>query len=161
DIRDDERTIRYGITALATAPDDMLLLDRVARALLTVGGRENAEKSLRYSAAFEQFVRNAPAPSGRDAARKQDERDRGIARVLIYQSRAKGILGEDAEAERLASQSFSIYPSEEAARESSEALRRMHKEKESLERLADAFAVPDAHTTDADRAADRKQIGEM
>ncbi len=161
DIKDDERTIRYGIPALAHAPDDMLLLDRVARALLTAGGRENAEKSLKYSTAFEQFVRNAPAPSGRDAARKQDERDRGLARMLIYQSRAKSILGDDVEAERLASQSFSIYPSEEAARESAEALRRLHREKEALERLADAFAVPDAHATDSDRAADRKQLGEM
>ncbi len=161
DTKDDERTIRYGIPALATAPDDMLLLDRVARALLNAGGRENAEKSLKYSRSFEEYVRKAPPPDGRDASRKQDERDRALARSLVFQARAKGILRDDAEAEKLASQSFAIYPSEEAAREASEALRRMHRDKDALVRLAEAFAVPDAHASEADRAADRKELGEL
>jgi thiol-disulfide isomerase/thioredoxin len=161
DLKDDRRTILYGEPALVAAPDDMLLLDRVARALLTTGGRENAEKSLKYSRMFEQNIRKAPAPEGRDSGRKQDERDRGLARALLYEARAKGMLGDDAEAERLASESFSIYPSEEAARESSEALARLHREKEAVLRLADAFAVPDAHALETDRAADRRQLGEL
>jgi len=161
DIKDDQRIVRYGEPALVSSPDDMLLLDRVARALLTMGGRENAEKSLKYSRAFEQNIRKAPAPEGRDAARKQDERDRGLARALVYQSRAMTVLEKDADAERLASQSFAIYPSEEAARESSEALARLHRENDAIVRLAEAFAVPDAHVVDTDRAEDRRKLGEM
>jgi thiol-disulfide isomerase/thioredoxin len=38
---------------------------------------------------------------------------------------------------------------------------KMHREKEALARMADAFAVPDSHALDTDRAADRKQLGEM
>jgi thiol-disulfide isomerase/thioredoxin len=161
DMKDDERTVRYGIPALVNAPDDLLLVDRVARALLTMGGRDNAEKSLKYSRTFEQAVRNAPAADGRDAGRKQEERDRAIARSLIYQARAKTILGEDAEAEKLASQSFAVFPSEEAARESAMALVRMQRDKDALVRFADAFSVPDKFAQESDRAADRKQLGEM
>jgi thiol-disulfide isomerase/thioredoxin len=161
DTKDDERTIRWGEPALVHAPDDLLLVDRVARALLNTRSSDNAEKSLKYSRMFEQAIRSAPPPDGRDAGRKLEERDRALARALVYQARAQGFLGNNNEAERLASQAFSIYPSEEAARESSEALARMHREKDALERLADAFAVPDAHASESDRAADRHQLGEM
>jgi thiol-disulfide isomerase/thioredoxin len=54
-----------------------------------------------------------------------------------------------------------LYPSEEGAREWSEALTRLGRDGDALEHLADAFAVPDAHTTDADRAADRVRLGEL
>jgi len=161
DTKDDERIVRYGIPALANAPDDMLILDRVARALLTLGGRDNAEKSLKYSQMFEQNIRSSPAPEGRDAARRQEERDRGVERMLIYQARAKAILGEDAEAEKLAARAFSTYACEEAARQWGEALLRLHREKDAIARFADAFSVPDPHAADSDRAADRQQLGEL
>src|SRR5580704_7610763 len=55
---------------LAKAAIDMKLLDRVARAMLALGGRENAEKALRYAVAFETIVNGLPPASGvRDAAR--------------------------------------------------------------------------------------------
>ena len=161
DVKDDRLTILYGIPAVERAPDDVLLLDRVARALLNLGDRDNAEKSLKYSRAFEQSIRNAPPPEGRDSGRRQDERDRGIERALIYQARAKTVLGEDAEAERLASQAFSMFPAEEAAREWAEALVRLHREKDAVLHLADAFTVPDSHATDADRSSDRRLLGEL
>ena len=43
---DMQRIALYGVPALAAAPNDVLLLDRVASALLNLGGRENAEKAL-------------------------------------------------------------------------------------------------------------------
>src|SRR5580693_5553036 len=44
DNKDDRRTVLYGERVLVSTPDDMLVLDRVARAELTIGGKENAEK---------------------------------------------------------------------------------------------------------------------
>src|SRR5207245_5949868 len=60
DNKDDRRTILYGERVLSKTPDDMLLLDRVARALLNEGGRESAEKAFRYSHTFEDIVNNMP-----------------------------------------------------------------------------------------------------
>ena len=39
---------------------------------------------------------------GRDAAHKQDERERALARALMFQSRARAILGEKESAESIA-----------------------------------------------------------
>lgn len=184
--KDDRRTVLYGERALANTPDDLLLLDRVARSLLALAGsepaasepaasepatsepagsekyrRENAAASLAYSTAFAAKITQAAPPDGKDAARKQDDRDRALARALLYQSRAKTILGENAVAEPLAAKAFAAYPSEEAARQWSETLDRLGRAEDAVARLADAFAIPDAHATDADRAADRKQLGEQ
>lgn len=71
------------------------------------------------------------------------------------------MLGKDGDAEKLAAEAFGIYPSEESAREWSDALVRQHREKDALPHLADAFAIPDAHSTDADRADDRRRLGEL
>ena len=101
DNKDDRRIILYGERVLAATPDDMLILDRVAKALLAAAGRENAEKSLKYSRAFEQNIRKAEPPVGREAGRRQDDRERGLGRALLYESRAQTILGEKPEAERL------------------------------------------------------------
>jgi thiol-disulfide isomerase/thioredoxin len=162
DAKDDRRIILYGERALLKTPDDMLVLDRVARALLNQGGRDSAEKAFRYAHTFEDIVNKMPSPSGsKDAARRQEERDRGAARALLYQSRAKATLGEKEESQKLAARSFTLYPSEEGAREWSEALARLGRDTDAIEHLADAFAVPDAHTTDADRAADRVRLGEL
>jgi thiol-disulfide isomerase/thioredoxin len=161
EVKDDRRTILYGERVLETSPEDMLLLDRVARALLALGGRENAQKSLKYSGVFADNVRKLPPPDGADSARRQEERDRGLARALLFQSRARTVLGEHQEAERLASESFSIYPSEEAAREDAAALEHLGRFKDALNRLADALTVPDSRAADSDRADDRRKLGEM
>ena len=44
DAKDDRRVILYGERALLKTPDDMLILDRVARALLGQGGRASADE---------------------------------------------------------------------------------------------------------------------
>jgi thiol-disulfide isomerase/thioredoxin len=161
ELKDDRRTVLYGERLLEKSPDDMLVIDRVAKAHLGLGGRENAEASLKYSRLFEAKIRNAPAPDGRDLAYKQDERDHGISRALLYQSQAKIILGEKADAERLAAKSYALFPSEETARGWSEALAQMDKNDDAIERLADAFTIPDTRALEADRVADRRKLGEL
>ncbi len=161
DLKDDRRIVQYGEQALAASPGDMLILDRVARSLLALGGKENAGTSLNFSRAFEQNIRNAPPPAGADAGRRQDDRDRGLARALVYQSRAQSILENKKEAERLAGQAFQIYPCEETARVWSEALEANGRLGEAIESLADAFAVPDARALASDRSADRRKLGEL
>ena len=54
DAKDDRRTVLYGERALVSAPEDALILDRVSRSLLALGGEENAAKSLSYSQKFEK-----------------------------------------------------------------------------------------------------------
>jgi len=161
EIKDDRRIVLYGQRVLAVSPDDMLLLDRVARSLLALGGRENASASLKYSRAFADNVRKLSAPEGVDAARKQEERDRGLARALLFQSRAQTVLGEHREAEHLAAESFSTYPSEEAARECALALEHQGRPKDALARFADALTVPDTRASESDRAEDRRKLGEL
>jgi thiol-disulfide isomerase/thioredoxin len=161
DIKDDRRTILYGERVLQTSPDDMLLLDRVPRALIAMGGKENAERSLKYSRAFAANIEKAPPPSGGDSARKQEDRDRGEARALLYEARAQAILENKAVAEQLAARSYAVYPCEEGAREWGRALGSFGKDKEAIERYADAFTIPDPRSTDADRAEDRRTLGEL
>jgi thiol-disulfide isomerase/thioredoxin len=159
--KDDRRIVLYGERVLVATPDDMLLLDRVARSLLALGGRENAKMSLKYSRTFEENVNKLPAAEGKDAARRVEDRDRGLARALLYQARAKGMLGENEDAERLAAKSFSIYAEEDSAREWSDALARLGRNEDAAARMAEAFSIPDSRALDADRAADRRRLGEL
>src|SRR6202035_1531173 len=50
---------------------------------------------------------------------------------------------------------------EQSAREWSDALQRLGDDQKALERLADAFAIPDPRATVDNRALDRKELGEM
>src|SRR6185295_2167359 len=161
DTKDDRRTALYGERVLAIAPDDVVLLDRVARAELALGGAENAAKALEHAQVFEAIIVQLGRGSGRDAGRKQEERDRSLARMLLFQSRAKSQLGKKDEAEPLAARAFSVYPNEESAREWSVALAALGRHEDAVQRLADAFAIPDARASDADRGADRKLLGDM
>ena len=86
---------------------------------------------------------------------------RAMARMLLVQSRGHAVLDEKAEAEQLASRAYAVYPAEESARIWAESLVRLGREQEAVTHLAEAFAVPDAHTTDADRQTDRQRLGEL
>ncbi len=161
EIRDDARIIRYGEPALAATPNDVTLLDRVSRALLDAGGKENATRALGYAKRFEDYVIRVPVPLGYDAVKNQEDHDQALARALLYQSRANRILGNYDDARRTAALAYIAYPDEASARAWSEALELQGKHQEAIERLADAFAIADPQATDEDRAADRKQLGEM
>jgi thiol-disulfide isomerase/thioredoxin len=159
--RDDTRIVRYGEPVLAVTPNDVTLLDRVSRALLYAGGKENAARALEYAKRFEDYVIRVPIPTGYDPAKNQEDHDRAMARALLYQAGAYRILGEYDEARRKAALAYIAYPDEPSARAWSEALELEGKHDEAIQRLADAFAIADPQASDEDRSADRKQLGEM
>jgi thiol-disulfide isomerase/thioredoxin len=161
DNKDDRRTVLYGERVLASTPDDVLVLDRAARAELTLGGKDNAEKAFGHARRFQEIVEKLPEATGIGAAKRVEERDRGIARALLYQSRAKSALGDFNEAAKLAALSFSKYPCEESAREWGIALDSAGYDQQALLHFADALMIPDARALDSDRALDRKRLGEI
>jgi thiol-disulfide isomerase/thioredoxin len=161
EIRDDARIIRYGGPALTLTPNDVTLLDRVSRALLNTGGKEAATRALDYAKRFESYVIRVPVPLGYDAVKNQEDHDQALARALLYQSRANRILAEYDDARRTAALAYIAYPEPASARAWSEALELQGKHQEALERLADAFAIAGPQSADDDRAAERKQLGEM
>jgi thiol-disulfide isomerase/thioredoxin len=161
DNKDDRRTALYGEQVLASTPDDMLVLDRVARAELTLGGKDNAEKAFAHARRFQELVEKLPESTGLGAAKRMEERDRGIARALLYQARAKSALGDFNEASKLAALSFSKYPCEESAREWGGALDSAGYDQQAVLHFADAFVIPDLRALDSDRALDRKRLGEI
>ena len=161
DTHDDRRTVLYGERVLASTPDDMLFLDRVARAELGLGGKDRAAKALDYARKFQQIVDKLPSVEGAGSAKLKEDRDRGDARALIYQSRAVASLGDLPEATRLAALAFSIYPTEESAREWAGALAARGFEEQAIQHYADALMIPDTRAQDADRAIDRTRVGEL
>jgi thiol-disulfide isomerase/thioredoxin len=161
DTKDDARIMQYGERVLATTPDDVLMLDRVANSLLDIGGKEHAEQALRHARKFEDIIDALPQALGKDAPQKQEDRDRARARALIYQSRARVALGETEDAERVSSRAFEIYPNAECAREWANVLLLVGRTDDAMQRLADAFAIPDARASDTDRQTDRLKLGEL
>jgi thiol-disulfide isomerase/thioredoxin len=161
DNKDDARIVLYGERTLARTPDDVLMLDRVSASLLVLGGEENAQKAIKYSRAFEDIIDGLAAASGKDAVKIQDDRDRAMCRTLLVQARARVILSQKEEAERLAARAFTVLPSEEAARIWSERLADLGRSDEAMNRLAEAFTVPDPRAVDADRLRDRLRLGEL
>ena len=161
EIRDDARILRYGEPALAATPNDVTLLDRVSRALVDAGGTENATRALGYAKRFEDYVIRVPVPLGYDAVKNQEDHDQALARALLYQSRANRILSDYDNARRTAALAYIAYPEAQSARAWSEALELQGKHQEAIERLADAFAIVEPQSSDDNRAADRKQLGEL
>ncbi len=161
DTKDDRRTVQYGERVLVSSPDDMLFLDRVARAELALGGKDRALKAFEYAKLFQQIVDKLPAAAGAGAAKLQEDRDRGEGRALLYQARAKAAMGDLAEASKLAALSYSTYPNEESAREWAGELAAMNFDDQAILHYADALMIPDARAQEADRAADRAHLGEL
>ena len=167
EIRDGARIIRYGEPALTVTPNDATLLDRVSRALLNAGGKDNAARALDYAKRFEDYVIRVPIPTGYDPVKNQEDHDQALARALLYESRASRILDDYDAARRTAALAYIAYPNEPSARAWSEALELQGKHQEAIERLADGFAIADPQddggpqTGEGDRAADRKRLGEL
>ncbi len=159
--RDDARIVKYGEPALEVSPNDVTLLDRVARALLDAGGEDNAARALDYAKRFEGYVSRVPVVAGYDPVRNQEDHDRSLARALLYQARAYRILGNPDDARRKATLAYIAYPDEASARAWSEALEAQGKPDEAISRLADALMIEDERATDEQRRADRKHLGEM
>jgi len=161
EVHDTRRAVIYGLPTLERTPNDVQLLDGVAAALLNVGGKENAEKALDLAKRFESYVIRVPVPRGSDPVRNQDDHDRALERALLYQSRALAALGNNDDSRRKAALAYIAYPEEASAREWAEALDRTGDHKGAIERMAEAFAIPDRRATDDDRVGDRQQLAAM
>ena len=162
--KDDRRIVDYGERVLARDPNDAQVLDKVIHALLATGARDTSEQALKYAKQYEELLRQTrgQTPPGHvSEVQWQDEVDKGLARVLACEARATGNLGKIDEAIALARQGYEVYPSAEGAREIGRWLVSAGKEQEALGPYADAFAIPDGRTTDADRAKDRAQLGDL
>ncbi len=161
DNKDDPRIVQYGERVLASAGDDILMLDRVTNSLIALGGKDRAERAIQYARKYEDLIDALPIPTGKNAPQTQEDRDRAKARALIYQSRARVILGETEDAERVASRAFEAYPNAECAREWATVLLLLNRGDDAIERLADAFAIPDPRAQEIDRQSDRLRLGEL
>jgi thiol-disulfide isomerase/thioredoxin len=161
DNRDFARIARYGELVLAHTPDDVVSLDAVSQALVEIGGRDNAEKAQKYARALDDIVQGMAPPEGAEAPQIQEERDRADARALMTQGRARLILGDKEESLRMMQRACSVYPSEETARATADALLRLGRDSEAIQRLAEAFIIPDSRAKDTDLMSDRLRLGEL
>ncbi len=160
---DSARIVLYGERVLARQPDDLQILERVTRALLTMDSRDAWERALKYGRRCEELVRQMQA-GGRGAPGEGEwkvQTDHAIALALVWEARATGNLGRPGEALAWAQRAFETDPSAESAREIARWYERLGKPEEAARALADAFTIPDPHTTDADRARDRGRMGEL
>lgn len=161
---DDERLIRYGERVLQKDGDDAPLLEAVARVLLKHGGKEQAERALRYAARYEELLRSMEKDKPRRpalAARWRQRLDEGLAAALLLQARAAGALGRVEEAAALARRSWDLLPRAEAARQTGTWLLGAGRPEAAVEWFASAFAVPDDGESESDRAAVRELLGRL
>lgn len=161
---DERRIALYGQKVLEREPDELEILDRVARALLREDTRASAARALEYARRSEKLVSalRSEKPSGRmSQGRWEQQVDRGVAGALILQARAHGQLGRTAEAIRLAEAAFQAYPSAEAARVAGRWLAAAGRLEEAVRHYAEAFAMADPAASDLDRASDRARLGEL
>ena len=162
--KDERRIILYGERVLARDKDDLQILDRVARALLSGDSKETSERALKYSKHYEELVRamrGQPASAHLSKAQWDEEINRSLGRALVLEARATGNLGKFDEAAALATESYQTFPTAEAAREIARWQARSGKEEQAIQHLADAFSIPDARTTEEARAKDRLRMGEL
>jgi thiol-disulfide isomerase/thioredoxin len=157
---DDARIVVYGERVLARRPDDLQILERVARSLLASNGKDPAERASRYARRYEELSRALQKERPRDSA-WVDQTDRAVGRALGYQARAAANLGHAEESLALAQRAFETYPSAEAAREIAHAFERLGRPMEAARAFADAFMIQDPRTSDSDRARDRGEMGEV
>lgn len=166
DSNDHARIILYGERVLKAEPesDDLALMDRLIRALLDTEDADAAKKALGYTARYRAGVekmRARAAEGHMSEGQWSAEIDKAVARVLLLQARATGNAGDPENALKLAQLAWSTSPTAEGAREVARWLVKRDKGAQAIEYYADAFAMEDARTTDADRARDRSRLGEL
>lgn len=165
DSNDDARIVLYGEKVLKSgAKDDMVLIDRVTRVLVDSSDPEQQKQSLEYAKRYEADVvaRGKDNPPGHlTPGQWSDEVARALARALVLQARAVGnTTGPEAGA-KMAAKSWETWPTGEGAAELAYWLVKLNRTQEAIEYYADAFTLEDTRTTEADRAKDRKRMGEL
>jgi thiol-disulfide isomerase/thioredoxin len=171
DVNDNARIVEYGEKVIRSAapPDSnetIILLDRVIRALVDKPDVQRASRARALVRRYEADVRelrakNEPPPGHMTAVLWSEELDKAMARALALDARATGYSGDKAAAPKLAVESWETYPSAEGAREAGYWLSENGGKAEAIEYYADAFTLEDPSSTAADRAADRKRLGEL
>jgi thiol-disulfide isomerase/thioredoxin len=164
DAGDRARILRYGERVAEREPNNLIVLERLTRALLDRDDPATARKAFQYASQLEAVLRKLEIdrpPENLSRARIRDELDQRLGKAFVYQARAKGNLGELEEAVKLARKSYQTYPSAEAAREAGRWLARLGRSGEAIEAYADAFAIPDENRTEEHRAADRRRLQEL
>jgi thiol-disulfide isomerase/thioredoxin len=164
DLKDDERVLDYGQRVLDTGVNDIQIFDHVLPLLLREEDAPPAEKALRYARRYREASGALVAAQPKNAAARvnwKKRTDRGMGRALVFAARAKGNLGEHAEALSLAEQSYATLPTAEAAREIARWLRRLDRQDEAIAFLAEAFTIEDSYNNGTHRARDREQMGEV
>ena len=163
-VHDTALIIRYGEASLARVPDDTKLLPAVTRALLADASRPAAEHALKLARHTEELLRQMQKdgnPGNISLIEWRNQTDRQLNRALTDDARASGILGKPEEALATARHAFETYPDTGAAREMAFWFERLNQPAGAIRSLADAFTIPDAQATAAERAADRTHLGEL
>lgn len=162
--KDDQRIVLYGERVLARDADDIQVLDRVTRALLTSDAKDTSERALKYAGHYESLIgklRLQTPPGGFSRGQWQEELDRGTGRALVLEARATGNLGKVDEAAALAQKAWQSYPTAESAREIARWLAKAGKDDQAVLHYADAFTIADSRTSEPARAQDRLRMGEL
>ena len=162
ELKDNARIVAYGERVLARNGEEIDILEKVTRALLIGTDKAAADKSLKYAKRFENAVLEMEKPaSGRMRWQMVLEVQQALTKSLVYQARANGNLGKAAEGVSLARRAYESYPTAEAARETGKWLAASGKNEEAVKWYADAFTISDPRNTEADRAADRVELGKL
>jgi thiol-disulfide isomerase/thioredoxin len=166
DLRDDPRIIEYGERVLAREPENIPVLGSVSTALLHKGDKASAQRALEHARHYEELIdagakNDTASRSGREEAKRKDDFDRNKASAHLLESRAQGLIGNTGEAIKLAESSYATFPSVEAAREAARWLSEAGKFQDSLQYLADAFAVAGLKSPDPDGPHDRAMMAEI
>ena len=165
DSNDNARIVLYGEKVLQNATkDDMTLIDHLTRALVDSSDPEQLKKSVEYAKRYEADVlalRKQPPPGHLTAGQWSDEVSRALARALVLEADAIGNTAGAQAGVDMAKKSWDAWPTGEGAREVAFWLVKLDRSQEAIEYYADAFVLQDPRTTDADRAKDRKRMGEL
>lgn len=164
DLKDNRRIILYGERVLVYDPNDLQILDNVARALIDTGGAAGVERGLGYAKHFQQLVEEMAKAKPADtqgSVHRQDEIDHGIARALLLESEASNKLHRLGDAVAFAQRGYETFPSEETARQLAVALAASGKTDDAIRLYAEAFTIPDSRAADANRAQDRQEMGRL
>ncbi len=161
-VSDRPRVAAYGDRVLRREPGDLTLLDPVCRAMVLDSRPDVVKAGLEWSKRYEAEVRAALNGLSADTparGRRKDEMDRMLSHALLFQAIAYGALGENDRAMVLARDSYATYPAADPALELARRYAAAGKTDESIRAYADAFTVPDAKASDADRLEIRRRLG--
>jgi thiol-disulfide isomerase/thioredoxin len=161
------RVALYGERVLVRDPNDVEVLQQVANAELKPRTADDSRKALAHALLLETLLtENAKqvrdqAGSGPQATARIVDADLRLATAILFEARARGILGDPGEAAELSRHSFEVSPSAEAAREAGYWYNVLGNSEAAVRWLADAFTIGDPRATETDRDRDREQLGEI